>query len=74
MPWPVGKLYAFPDGTTWTLLKTFTSDHVRALRTWQKKLHIGLKKQGRLWSYDGITFVDHHGTKELPTQFKTLVP
>jgi hypothetical protein len=69
-----GKLYASPDGTTWTLLKTFTSDHVRALRTWQDKLYIGLKQKGRLWSYDGITFIDHHGTKELSSQFKTLVP
>jgi hypothetical protein len=47
---------------------------VRVLRTWQNKLYIGLRQNGRLWSYDGSTFVDHRGTKELNTQFKTLVP
>jgi hypothetical protein len=69
-----GKLYASPDGTTWTVLKTFTSDHVRALTIWQDKLYIGLKQQGRLWSYDGGTFVNHRGARALSSQFKTLVP
>jgi hypothetical protein len=69
-----GKLYASPDGTTWDLVRTFSSDHVRALQVWQERLYIGLKQRGRLWSTDGTTFVDHRGTVQLPTQVKTLVP
>jgi hypothetical protein len=69
-----GKLYVSADGITWDLLKTFSSDFVRALRTWQNRLYIGLKQPGRLWSYDGTGFVDHYGTAQLDSQFKTLVP
>jgi len=69
-----GKLYESSDGTTWTLIKTFPSDHVRSLRVWQSRLYIGLRGQARLWSYDGATFFDHGKPPGINAQIKSLVP
>ncbi len=68
-----GKLYVSSDGASWTLLKTFTADHVRSLKTWQGKLHIGLKINASLWSYDGSSFVDHGAPTEI-NNLKSLIP
>lgn len=69
-----GKLYESTGGVSWRLLKTFSSDHVRVLRTWRGRLYIGLKKAARLWSYDGTDFIDHGTPPGLIAQVKTLVP
>lgn len=69
-----GKLYESSDGNTWTLIKTFTSDFVRSLQEWQGRLYIGLRDKARLWSYDGMMFVDHGAPPGIGSQIKSLVP
>jgi hypothetical protein len=56
------------------MIKTFNADHVRSLRVWQQRLYIGLRGKAMLWSYDGMTFIDHGAPPGINAQIKSLVP
>jgi hypothetical protein len=73
-----GKLWVTSDGVNWDLAKQFddsgkTADTVRVLKVYHRKLYIGVKNSGRLWSYDGTTFTDLGVPGKLSIQVKTLL-